>query len=147
MDKNKIIGVVGVVVVVLIAYFLAASNIPSVKRELIVDSVPTSTAPIGEVVLDGLPNKPSGSAVKNVTVNIKSAIFNPTPLIIKAGTVVTWVNNDAVPHMIVSNSGNLLNSGRLDPGEWFSFKFLVSGVYAYHCNIHPTMKGVVVVEN
>lgn len=144
MDKNKIIGIGGVMVVVLIAYFLAVSNIPSARQNLAIGSAPTVLAT--EISPD-ISNKPTNPAISGSVINIKNAIFNPTPLIVKAGTVVTWVNNDEVPHMIVSNSGNLLNSGRLDPGESFSFKFMVSGVYAYHCNIHPTMKGVVIVEN
>jgi plastocyanin len=144
MDKNKIIGIAGVIVVVLVAYFLAAGEAPEVKQNLVVE--PTSTAPVSETS-SGVANKPTSPAVKSKVINIKSAIFTPASLIVKAGTTVTWINNDAVPHTIVSNSGNLLNSGKLVSGKSFSFKFVASGVYTYHCDIHPMMKGAIIVEN
>src|SRR3990172_8744755 len=34
------------------------------------------------------------------TVRIKNFVFDPTPLAIKAGTPVEWVNDDSVPHRI-----------------------------------------------
>lgn len=81
-----------------------------------------------------------------VTVSIKNFAFNPSMVTVKAGTKVTWVNNDSAPHTVTSDSGNLLNSGTLLPGQSFSFTFNTAGTVSYHCNIHPMMKAAVVVE-
>ena len=94
----------------------------------------------------------SASATKtpssnNVTVNIKNFVFNPTTITIKSGTRVTWVNNDSVPHTVTSDSGSLLNSGTLAPGQSFSFSFSSVTSVNYHCALHPAMKGTVIVDN
>ena len=83
----------------------------------------------------------------NVTVNIKNFVFNPATITIKPGTRVTWVNNDSVPHTVTSDSGSLLNSGTLAPGQSFSFSFSSVTSVNYHCALHPAMKGTVIVGN
>jgi len=92
-------------------------------------------------------NTPSTLAPESISVNIKNFSFNPSTLTIKTGAKVTWVNNDAVSHTVTSDDGNLLDSRNLSPGQSFSFVFTNSGAVNYHCEIHPTMKGIVVVEN
>jgi len=82
----------------------------------------------------------------DITINIKNFAFSPSTIIIKAGTKVTWINTDSVPHTITSDSGSLLNSQQLTSGQSFSFTFNDPGSVNYHCAIHPTMKGSVVVE-
>lgn len=90
------------------------------------------------------------SATSNVltpSVKIENFSFNPSTLTIKTGTQATWTNNDNVPHTITSDSDNLLNSPTLSPGQSFSFTFKNPGTTNYHCNLHPIMKGEVVVTN
>lgn len=82
-----------------------------------------------------------------ITVNIKNLSFAPPTLDIKVGTKVTWINSDNVPHTVTSDSGNLLNSRTLSPGQSFSFTFTNPGSTSYHCAIHTMMKGNVVVTN
>jgi len=83
----------------------------------------------------------------NSNINIKDFAFYPSSLNIKTGTKVTWTNNDNIPHTIVSDSGNLLNSGTIALGQSWSFTFSNSNTVNYHCSIHPMMKGVIVVTN
>ncbi|KKR47073.1 MAG: Blue (Type 1) copper domain protein [Parcubacteria group bacterium GW2011_GWC1_40_13] len=92
-------------------------------------------------------NTPSTLAPESISVNIKNFSFNPSTLTIKTGAKVTWINNDTVSHTVTSDDGNLLDSRNLSPGQSFSFVFTNSGAVNYHCEIHPTMKGIVVVEN
>lgn len=86
-------------------------------------------------------------APSSVTVDIKNFAFSPSALSVKVGTKVTWTNNDSVPHTVTSDSGDLLNSSTLSPGQSFSFTLTVPGSNTYHCAIHPTMKGAITVTN
>jgi plastocyanin len=83
--------------------------------------------------------------------------FNPNPRTISlasaTGGVVKWINNDAsssvygstgVTHNITADDASF-TSGNLPPGNTFEHTFTVAGSYAYHCSIHPTMKGTVTV--
>ncbi|MGA8709107.1 MAG: cupredoxin family copper-binding protein [Steroidobacteraceae bacterium] len=76
---------------------------------------------------------------------IKDFMFAPSTVTIKAGTTVTWINEDSEPHTVASDSG-LFRSGALDTHESFSFKFDKAGSYHFACSIHPMMLGTVVVE-
>ena len=81
----------------------------------------------------------------NVNINIQNFSFSPKILTIKAGTKVTWTNNDSAPHTVTSDSNNLLNSPTLSTGQSFSFVFNTPGSTNYHCSVHPMMKGEIVV--
>ncbi len=83
----------------------------------------------------------------NASVSIASFSFSPATLSVKVGTRVVWTNNDNVPHTITSDSGSLLDSKTIAPGQSFSFTFTSAGTFNYHCSIHPMMKGAVVVTN
>ena len=76
---------------------------------------------------------------------IKNFSFNPSPLKIKAGSAVTWVNKDQEPHTVVSDTG-LFRSSAVDTDETFVFKFDKPGTYHFICTIHPKMAGTIVVE-
>jgi plastocyanin len=76
---------------------------------------------------------------------VKDFMFMPTPLTVKAGSTVTWVNMDDEPHTVVSNT-QLFRSGALDTKETFSFKFSEPGTYHFTCSIHPRMVGTIVVQ-
>jgi plastocyanin len=71
--------------------------------------------------------------------------FSPTPLVVKPGTAVTWVNHDDMPHSIVCPSLQL-RSPPMDTNESFTYKFEKDGTYNYVCGLHPFMHGQVVVK-
>ena len=87
----------------------------------------------------------AGAQGKTMTVSIKNFAFNPPNATVAPGTTVTWVNNDQVPHTATANDG-AFDSGTLQPGQSYSFKFDKPGTYAYHCNIHPDMTATVTVS-
>ncbi|WP_162890203.1 plastocyanin/azurin family copper-binding protein [Streptomyces olivoreticuli] len=76
------------------------------------------------------------------TVSINNFSFNPQVLNILPGDVVTWANNDNVVHTTTSDTG-VWDSGELRPGQSFQFGFSQGGMYNYHCNVHPAMKGTI----
>jgi len=86
------------------------------------------------------------SQQSTTSVNITNFQFSPSPLTIKAGTTVTWTNSDAVTHTVTSDDGTTFSSGNITNGQTFTFTFSTPGTYTYHCAIHPSMIGTVVVS-
>jgi plastocyanin len=78
-------------------------------------------------------------------VTIDNFTFEPQRLMVKAGTTVTWVNQDDIPHLVASTT-KLFKSKALDTDDKFSFTFTTPGVYDYFCSLHPHMTGTIVVE-
>jgi plastocyanin len=99
------------------------------------------------VVLLGAPRavaaQPAPAAAAEV--EIDQFAFVPQRITVKAGTTVTWISEDDVPHTVAS-SNKLFKSKALDTGDKFSFTFTTPGTYAYFCSVHPHMRGTVVVE-
>lgn len=92
-------------------------------------------------------NTGSTTPVATNSVTIQNFAFNPNTITISRGSVVTWENKDSTAHQIVSD-GDLsdLASGIIDNNGKFSFTFDKAGSFKYHCNIHPDMKGEVIVK-
>jgi plastocyanin len=78
-------------------------------------------------------------------VSIKDFDFSPASRSVTVGTTVTWTNTGQAPHTVTADDGTF-DSGTLDPGKDFSFTFDTPGTFTYHCNIHPRMKGKIVVK-
>lgn len=76
-------------------------------------------------------------------VSIQNFAFNPDSITVKAGTTVTWQNNDSATHTVVIGT---LASPDLAPGDSYQHTFSTAGTYQYHCSIHPTMTGTVIVQ-
>lgn len=79
-------------------------------------------------------------------VAIKDYMFEPMALTVAAGTKVTWVNHDDIPHTIVQSAVNKdFRSGALDTNDSYNFTFTKPGTYKYFCTLHPQMVGTIVV--
>ena len=63
----------------------------------------------------------------------------------KAGTTVTWTNQDDIPHTVTSTTKQF-KSKALDTDDKFSFTFTTPGSYEYFCSLHTHMTGTIVVE-
>lgn len=80
------------------------------------------------------------------TVTIQNFTFNPRVLMVPTGTTVTWVNEQqSTDHNVYSYNGTF-QSKNLNTGDNYSFKFIQSGTYRYHCTIHPNMTGTIIVQ-
>jgi plastocyanin len=78
---------------------------------------------------------------------IDNFTFSPATLTVPAGTAVTWVNHDDVPHTVTSPSRpRLLDSPTLDTDQSFTHVFKDPGTYDYYCTVHPRMTGQVIVK-
>jgi amicyanin len=86
------------------------------------------------------------SSSEQVQVKIDNFSFGPAALTIQSGTTVTWVNQDDVPHNVVSSEGKTFKSPVLDTDQTFSYRFTTAGTYSYYCGLHPKMTGKVIVQ-
>ncbi len=93
----------------------------------------------------------TSATVSSASVSIENMSFVPATITVKAGTIITWTNNDAVAHTVTSDS-NLFDSGAINaPGLYtsggsFSYTFATAGTYPYHCTYHSGMTGKVIVN-
>jgi len=85
------------------------------------------------------------SAPDHVEASIDNFSFDPATLEVRAGTTVTWTNEDDIPHTVVSND-KVFASPVLDTGGKFSYTFQKAGTFGYYCSIHPKMTGKVIVK-
>lgn len=83
--------------------------------------------------------------------------FSPNSITVKAGTTVTWVNNDDAEHTVTDADAadadsRLFDSSGGDPshllkkGDKFTYTFTTPGTYHFKCLNHPFMTGTVVVQ-
>ena len=81
----------------------------------------------------------------DMEVKIDNFTYNPQQITVKAGTTVTWINHDDIPHTVTSKTG-AFRSKALDTDDKFSFTFATPGTFPYFCALHPHMTGSIVVE-
>jgi plastocyanin len=78
-------------------------------------------------------------------VKIDNFAFNPSIVTVKAGTQVTWINKDDIPHTVDSTDGKF-KSNALDTEDKFQFSFTTPGEYPFFCRMHPKMTGKIIVQ-
>jgi plastocyanin len=82
-------------------------------------------------------------------VTAKLFTFSPTPLTVRAGTKVTWTNDDQILHTVTSGSpppgsaDGTFNGPMEGKGTFFAFTFERPGTYRYFCMRHNQMTGQV----
>ncbi len=88
-----------------------------------------------------------------VIVSITSSGFSPASITVEAGTTVTFVNNDTIPHWPASNPHPVHTTlsafdskGKVQPGDSYSYTFTDEGTWKYHCHLRPGLTGEVIVE-
>jgi plastocyanin len=89
---------------------------------------------------------PDAAAPPPVTVHISNFTFAAPSVTVAVGTTVTWVNDDDIPHTVVSSDKTTFRSKVLETDDRFSFTFTTRGSYGYFCSIHPHMTGKIVVK-
>jgi len=89
---------------------------------------------------------PTANLVSENTVRINNFAFEPANITVKAGSIVRWVNGDAVPHRIQLDDKHfspiLLGSSQTGSTPILN----EPGIYPYICLIHPEMRGTIIVE-
>ena len=89
-----------------------------------------------------------GAFAANLSISQKGRVFSSEEIKIKKGETVTFVNDDSVPHNIMSTSkGNEFNLGSQSPGAATDVTFKEGGEVLVICAIHPRMKMTVKVAD
>ncbi len=78
-------------------------------------------------------------------VDIKNFAFAPATITVKVGDSISWTNNDSMPHSASSDNGSF-DTGILQTGQSKSITFTKAGTFTYHCSVHGSMKGTVIVQ-
>lgn len=84
-------------------------------------------------------------AARTHTVSIKGFAFSPPRLAVAVGDTVGFVNGDLVVHTVTGDTARW-DSGDLAAGRRWKVVTKSKGRLEYHCELHPTMKGTIVVE-
>lgn len=74
--------------------------------------------------------------------------FSPEPIQAKVGDIIEWTNNGPSDHNPTLDGSAVCMIGDIPTGGVSSagMTFSAAGTYPYHCEIHPSMKGTIVVS-
>jgi len=146
MKKNQIIGIVVLLVIIIAAGVIVISHSNSNKSKT--SPANTSSSSSSAKSSDSM-NSNGSKPVATSSVNIKDFMFMPSAVTVKAGTTVTWTNQDSVAHTVTADnpSSDAPASMSIAQGKSFSYTFNKAGTYTYHCTPHPYMHGTVIVTN
>jgi amicyanin len=104
--------------------------------------------------LVGCSGSGSGSSAPSTTlgpndVEVANFSFRPSTLTVKVGTTVTWYfNQPSAPHNVFSlSTPAVFNSGTPKGTGTYSFTFTTPGTYPYICQVHPFMRGTIIVTS
>lgn len=108
----------------------------------------TTAAPTSVTVANGVTTT---AAAGSAAVDVRQFQFKPAELAVKAGTSVTWTNQDDILHTATSGATPGTADGHFDGpmdgrGKSFSHTFDQPGRYPYFCSRHTSMTGTVVVQ-
>jgi plastocyanin len=82
-----------------------------------------------------------GALAANQMIHQQGRVFSSENVTLKKGEALTFVNDDTVPHNIISTSkGNEFNLGSQLPGTSTDVTFKEAGDVQVICAIHPRMK-------
>jgi plastocyanin len=89
---------------------------------------------------------PAANATTTVNVTVQNFSFNPPTIkvVIGVNNTITWTNKDSTNHAPTANDGSWGGTTGADGGT-YTHTFTTAGSFPYHCAIHPTMTGTVVV--
>lgn len=95
--------------------------------------------------------------IKNVSIvsdagELEDKAYQPNPVQIKAGETIIWTNNDLTTHTVTEGNPSTnvptegFDSGLLSPDQSYKHVFDKAGTIEYHCILHPTMVGKIIVS-
>jgi len=79
-------------------------------------------------------------------VSIKGFKYAPPQATVKAGSKVTFTNDDGAPHTATDTATGAFDTGTLNRGQSKAVTLQQPGTINYVCELHPFMKGTLTVE-
>jgi plastocyanin len=84
-------------------------------------------------------------------VTIQTFQFRPGVVEVKAGTRVTWINQDDILHTVTSGTPRFNREPHFEAplegkGATYSLTFPQAGTYTYFCDRHQSMRGEILVR-
>ena len=79
-------------------------------------------------------------------ITIRDFKFAPRTLTVARGAPIRITNSGGVAHTLTSDKGGSFDSGTVAPGGSATIRVAEAGRFAYHCTIHPFMKGQLVAQ-
>lgn len=102
---------------------------------------------VGLVALGLLLLQASAVLAAGAGVTINNYRFTPKSIAVKPGTTITWTNRqEDDDHTVTADDGSFDTGVIKHAGGSAQLTFSTEGTFAYHCKIHPTMHGTVVVS-
>ena len=93
----------------------------------------------------GILSRLSGEGRARYEVEIRGFAYHPARLEVEEGDEVVWVNGDMVPHTATAD-GESWDSGEIaESGQWVMVA-TAAAAGGYICDLHPAMKGTLVVR-
>jgi plastocyanin len=101
----------------------------------------------------GSANTVSVAIPAGASTNTTAAGYDPdkVTVVIGVNNTIVWTNDDSVNHTVYSTctpaGAVAFTSPLIAPGGSYNETFTVAGTYTYHCNLHPWMTGIIIVES
>lgn len=82
------------------------------------------------------------ASTDGATVTVETFSFEPDPIVVDAGTVITFVNEDAIDHTVTAGTRDaptpdVFDGALPEQGATFELTLDEPGTYDYFCEIHP----------
>jgi len=161
-DKRAFLTLMGMAVIVgIIAYYLFTAATPkagivdSIYRQELPPAAPVATATNASEAVDesAFANKVEVKILQGSSTQGNPA-YGPDPASASSDALVTWVNDDTVPHTATSGTGpedpetgKLFDTSIIMPAAKASVpaEKMGPGEHDYHCTVHPFMKGKITI--
>jgi len=114
-------------------------------------ATPSSTTGTTPTTTSTAPAQSTATTANAKTVQIKIVkkdgkfSFDPESMTITKGTQVVWTNMTQAPHTVTSDTNTFGSTSNLSENQQFMMTFTTAGTFAYHCNIHSSMKATITV--
>lgn len=80
------------------------------------------------------------------SVTISGTAFTPSAIQVSPGAVVSWTNTDNINHNVTFSATTIGATPSFSTGSNTLTMPTTAGTYAYHCTIHASMTGTVLVK-
>ena len=88
--------------------------------------------------------EPAAGTTADVQASVQGSTWGPVSAAV--GDVITWTNGDSFPHRVGLDDGSCTMSANITGDAPQSLVFNAAGSYPFHCAIHLSMKGTIVIS-